>query len=179
MTQSPSTAHLISIAGQDRIGVVSSVTGYLFEIGANLADTAYAILGEGFEFSCVVNLEGLMTGSELAEGLVALEQLHDTRINVVRFPFNVDRPDSGEISHILEIQGGDRVGLVSSISDVLQKYDANIVRMNSRRLEDSTGAVEYRMRFALNVDSDKYAAFDTALVNTAGSLRLTVDLQEK
>lgn len=185
MNMSTERALLISIAGKDRVGVVSSVTGYLFEIGANLADTAYAVLGEGFELSCVADLDNLMTAEELEEGLIALPALKDTRINVVNFPFRTQRDTAGEISHILELEGGDRAGLVSRISDLLQQYDANIVRMNSRIIDGAKGKSQkadqdegaYRMRFALNIPADKVTALDNAVANTAGSMRLRVDLK--
>ncbi|WND02435.1 hypothetical protein QGN29_12855 [Temperatibacter marinus] len=175
MKETSSNAYLISIAGEDRVGVVSNVTGYLFEIGANLADTAYAVLGEGFEFSCVADLVDLMTPEELEEGLISLPALKGTRINVAKFPFGVDRPDMGEISHVLEVQGGDRTGLVSRISDVLQQFDSNIVRMNSRRVDTGQNELEYRMRFALNIPADKVTQLDNTLSNVVGSMRLKME----
>ena len=38
---------LITIFCHDRTGLVSAITGRLFEIGANLGDTSFAMLGGG------------------------------------------------------------------------------------------------------------------------------------
>ncbi|WP_308910100.1 glycine cleavage system protein R [Pseudokordiimonas caeni] len=162
---------LISIIGRDRVGVVSAVSSYLFEIGANLADSAYAVLGQGFEFSCVAEFATLTTPEEVQEGLAALELLEGARIAVTSFPFNLTRDDSGTITHVIEVKGGDRPGLVARISEVLVDYDANIVRMNSRRIETEAG-FDYRTRFAVNVPASRATALESALYNTAGSLRL-------
>lgn len=163
---------LISIIGKDQTGVVSSVTGYLFEIGANLADSSFAVLGKAFEFSCVATFDATLDREELENGLANLETLNDARITVTNFHYELERSDSGEITHTVEITGGDRPGLVARISEVLVDYDANIVRMSSRRVPLDDGTFDYRTRFAINLSMDRYQALEAALYNTAGSLRL-------
>lgn len=162
---------LISIMGRDKVGVVSGVTSYLFETGANLADSAFAVLGEGFEFSCVAEFEAGATADEIENGLNELEALKDARITVSRFPFALLRGETGQITHVVEITGGDRPGLVSRVSDVLVEYGANIVRMSSRRVASGEG-FDYRTRFAVNVEGGRLSALENALSNTAGSMRL-------
>lgn len=177
MSMPTSVSFLISIIGRDRTGVVSAVSGYLFEIGANLADSSFAVLGEAFEFSCVATFEN---GSEMAEvekGLAALDLLQGARISVTRFHYELERGDSAEITHLVEITGGDRPGLVARISEVLVDYDANIVRMSSRRVPQEDGSFDYRTRFAINVGEGRLMALEAALYNTAGSLRLDCSVE--
>jgi len=162
---------LVSIVGRDQVGVVSAVTGYLFETGANLADSAYAVLGEGFEFSCVAEFENDPSQTEIEEGLNSLALLEDGRITVSKFPFQLLRGEAGHITHMVEISGGDRPGLVARISEVLVDYEANIVRMSSRRVATEEG-FDYRTRFAVNISGERFSALENALANTAGSLRL-------
>ncbi|TNE66537.1 MAG: ACT domain-containing protein [Alphaproteobacteria bacterium] len=169
-SQSPDTL-LISIIGRDQVGVVSAVTSYLFETGANLADSAYAVLGEGFEFSCVAEFSAGATPDEVKEGLTGLEMLADARITVSNFPFRLERGQSAAITHVVEISGGDRPGLVARMSEVLMDYGANIVRMSSKRVPRE-GGFDYRTRFAINAGADRLTALEAALYNTAGSLRL-------
>lgn len=171
MTAPSSDKFLISIIGRDRRGVVSAVTGYLFEIGANLADSAFAVLGEGFEFSCVAEFGAGAEAEEVSAGLSSLDALEGARITVSSFPFGLDRADSAVITHVVDISGGDRPGLVARISEVLMDYDANIVRMSSKRMPTGTG-FDYRTRFAINVGEGRVSALEAALYNTAGSLRL-------
>ena len=167
---------LISVIGLDRVGVVSAVTSYLFEAGANLADSSFAVLGEGFEFSCVAEFEAALTQEEVSTGLDALELLQDAKISVTRFPFELLRGETGQITHLVEITGGDRPGLVAHISEVLVEYGANIVRMSSRRISSADG-FDYRTRFAVNVAGARAAALENALSNTAGSMRLNCGME--
>ncbi len=167
---------LLSIMGKDRVGVVSAVTNYLFETGANLADSAFAVLGEGFEFSCVAEFGTEVTVAELDDGLTALESLSGARITIAPFPFQLLRTDNANVSHTVEITGGDRPGLVARISEVLVEYGANIVRMNSRRLSTESGT-DYRTRFAISVEDQNIEPLEAALFNTAGSMRLDLTVE--
>jgi len=176
MKQHIGDTFLVSIIGRDRAGVVSEVTNYLFETGANLADCAYAVLGEGFEFSCVAEFPAGATCDEIETGLKDKELLAEARITVSKFPFELLRGDAGNITHVVEISGGDRPGLVARISEVLVNYDANIVRMSSRRISAVDGGFDYRTRFAINA-SEPITALEAALYNTAGSLRLECQVE--
>ncbi len=168
---------LISIIGRDQVGVVSEVTGFLFDIGANLADSSYAVLGEGFEFSAVASFGAGQAIEDVSAGLSALPLLADARVTVVPFDFATARGDSATITHTVEITGGDRPGLVARISEVLVDYDANIVRMSSKRHTDDAGEAHYRTRFAVCIDGARADAVEAALYNTAGSLRLECTLE--
>ncbi len=178
MNMRPADIFLISVTGKDRVGVVSAVTNYLFETGANLADCAYAVLGEGFEFTCVAEFSAGTTREEIETGVAAIELLEGARITVSRFPFEVSRGETSEITHVVEVKGGDRPGLVAQLSEVLVDYDANIVRMSSRRTVIEGQRYDYRTRFAVNISPERFTALEAALYNTAGSLRLECQVTE-
>lgn len=169
--------YLISIVGKDRVGVVSAVSSYLFDIGANLADSSYAVLGEAFEFSAVATFELAQDTNEVATALEGLDLLEGARIEVMPFDFGTVRAESAQISHTVEITGGDRPGLVARISEVLVDYRANIVRMSSKRNVDADGEAHYRTRFAISIATDRADALEAALYNTAGSLRLNCEFE--
>lgn len=168
---------LVSIVGKDRVGIVTEVSSYLFDIGANLADGSYAVLGEGFEFSAVAAFNEEQDTSEITSGLAALEVLAGARIEVAPFDFSTTRADTATISHTVEITGGDRPGLIARISEVLMNYDANIVRMSSKRHVDADGVAHYRTRFAISARPERQDSLAAALNNTAGSLRLNCSLE--
>ena len=163
--------YLITIMGKDRVGVVSAVSNCLFDTGANLADSTFAVLGEGFEFSCVAEFEAKPEIQELESELGVIDVLDGATVSVREFPFQLLRGETGKITHTVEITGGDRPGLVARMSDVLVEYGANIVRMSSHRTVVD-GGFEYRTRFAVNTERGRLEALENALSNTAGSLRL-------
>lgn len=164
--------YLISIVGRDKVGIISEATAYLFDIGANIADSSYAVLGEGFELSAIASFTAEPAVEDMVQGLGNLPLLADARITVLPFDFDTTRGDTAKISHTVEITGGDRPGLIARISEVLMDYDANIVRMSSKRHVDADGVAHYRTRFAICAPTDRFSALEAALSNTAGSLRL-------
>ncbi|GHF26216.1 amino acid-binding protein [Kordiimonas sediminis] len=171
------SAVLISISGLDRVGVVSEVSGYLFEIGGNLADTAFALLGKGFDYTAVAEFDVEISTNEISDGLASLNSLQGAEISVKPFPFDLAREHTGTITHFLEIIGGDKPGLVARVSEVILEYGANIVRMTSRRVETEDG-YDYRTRFGLNISGGNAEALENALYNTAGSMRLTCEFKK-
>lgn len=169
---------LITIIGRDQVGVISEVSSYLFDIGANLADSSFAILGQGFEFSCIASFDADTQAAEIEKGLSAIECLQGARITVDTFKFDTDRSDAARITHVVDITGGDRPGLVARMSEVLMDYNANVVRMSSKRQIDGDGVAHYRTRFAINADQGRLEGLSSALFNTAGSLRLDCHIEE-
>jgi glycine cleavage system transcriptional repressor len=174
---SDNTNYILRIAGSDSVGHVATITGYLFEIGANLADTTFAVLGTGFEFSSLIELSADVDADEIEEGLRAVGLPEGVRITLMPALYAFDRLGDSVITHVVEFSGGDRPGLVARMSEVLGKYEANIVRMSSRRSESEEG-YDYRTRFAVNIKTETYKALETALYNTAGSLRLNCSVED-
>ena len=47
---------LVSVLCQDHPGLIAAIAGRLFDIGANLGDTTFAVLGGAAEFNSVCEL---------------------------------------------------------------------------------------------------------------------------
>jgi len=172
MSESENPVYLLTITGPDQSGVVADITNYLFEIGGNLADTAFAVLGQGFEYSGVTIFTEPKSISEITDGLAAIKSITGARITLDPFPYDLMRNEVGDITHVIEFVGGDRPGLVAGMASELSVYNANIVRMNSRRVQLEGGGQGYRTRFAVNIPAERATVCGNALSNLAGSLDL-------
>lgn len=168
----------LSIEGPDRVGVVSAVTSELFDFGCNLADTSYAVLGQGFEFTCVAEVPKSVSDEELEKVLGELDELSQSNITITAFTFSLDHSKNSNVSHIIELSGGDRPGLIARVSEALADYGANIVKMSSRRVEGTGGQYGYRTHFEIYVDDSRKALCENAIYNTAGSLNLKCTFRE-
>lgn len=168
---------LISIKGRDQVGIISAVSACLFDAGANLADSSYSVLGEGFEFSAIADFNSDIALAEVQLELSSLPILEGARIEILPFGFGSARGASATITHVVEITGGDRPGLVAGISEVLMDYDANIVRMSSKTGVATDGSAQYRTRFAINAEQSRFDELSAAVFNTAGSMRLDCKIE--
>ena len=167
-----STTALVSIIGPDRVGLVSAITGRLFDLGADLGDTSFAVLGGGAEFTAICEFPGGMELEALQGELEALDELADAEVKVSRFELASVHPASETITHTITVSGGDSPGLMARLCEVFQQSDANIVRLNSERIP-GTGQRQYVISAAVAIPPQNANTCLATVANTAGELGLT------
>jgi len=163
---------LVSILCEDRTGLIAAITGRLFDLGVNLGDTTFAVLGTGAEFTTVCELPDSLALGEIESALNDLPELRDAKLTVAPFSFKPVHGPSGHITHRIEIVGPDSPGLVARVSEAFGDYGANIVRLNSERVPGS-GGVSYATRIAVSIPPGKEQACLATVGNTAAELKLT------
>jgi glycine cleavage system transcriptional repressor len=159
----------ISISGPDRVGLVSGVTGRLYELGGNFGDTSFAVLGEGAEFASLCELPDGIDAAAARRALAELPQLDGAQLEVRAFELPGTHAPTGLATHRIECRGRDRPGLLARLTEVLVEYDANIVRLNADRLLGEPDDV-YLMRFAVAIPPARAEACINALHNSASQL---------
>jgi glycine cleavage system transcriptional repressor len=162
---------LISIICADHAGLIADVTGRLFDLGVNLADTTFAVLGGGAEFTLVARLPEDCTLADIEADLRDLPLLADAKLTVQPFQYRESHDDSAQITHRVEIVGDDSPGLIARLSEAFPQFGANIVRLNSESVPSASGA-RFVLRMALSVPADKAASCMAAVNNTAAQLQL-------
>ena len=65
-------AVLISFICSDRVGLVADITGCLFDLGGNLSDTTFAVLGGGAEFTVVAQFQSNVNISRTSHNLFSI-----------------------------------------------------------------------------------------------------------
>jgi glycine cleavage system transcriptional repressor len=168
------TTMLLSVFCPDRPGLVADITGRLFEIGANLGDTSFAMLGSGAEFSSVCDLPDDISVAEIERDLAALPGLSAARIAVRPFEMDASHGPLGRITHRVVVSGGDRPGLIARLSEVFGQFQANIVRMDAQRIPEQD---IYITRFSVAIPARVDACLAT-IANTAGELNLSCHVEE-
>ena len=168
---------LVEILAADRAGLVHEVSDVLFGLGANLADTKFAVLGEGCRFASLVEVPSGTVLSDLEQQLAEVPQLESAEIIVRDYPYSASRQATGKITHRLAIDGGDRPGLVQRISEALVDMGVNIVRLDAHQ-EDHQSGRRYVTGFALYIPPEAVQQVDNAISNISGSLRLQATLTE-
>jgi glycine cleavage system transcriptional repressor len=173
-----SISALISVTGEDRLGLVSELTARIFDLGGNLGDTTFAVLGTGFEFSAVVELPDQSVLDDVGRELQSLPLLSEATFDIQPFRYEKHHGDTGHITHRIRISGGDQPGLVARLSEVFVNFGANVVRMNCETLQGAGGRPDYITRFGINIPPDRADACLAAVGNTAGQLELTCTWDE-
>lgn len=167
---------LVTLFCPDRTGLVAAVAGRLFDLGANLGDTTFAVLGTAAEFSAVCEAPEDVSAEEIRDALAALPEAADARIEVRPFGLDPVADPSGRVTHRVYVRGGDRPGLVARMAEVFGQYEANIVRMSAEHVPDLAGG-QYVVRFDVSVPPGAEDRCLNTAANTAGELHLTCHVE--
>ncbi len=166
------TATKVSISVADRPGLVAAVAGRLFDLGANLGDTSFAVLGTGSEFTTVCELPDEVLPETVVSELTGLEELAGAKVEAAPFPLDPQSGPSGKVSHRIVVDGGDRPGLIARLCEVFVQFDANIVRLNAQRIPASRGD-QYVIYITISVAPSRAEPCLATIANTAGEVGLS------
>lgn len=165
---------LISVFCPDRTGLVAAITGNLFDLGANLGDTSFAVLGTGAEFTAVCELPDSVSNAEVERNLAGLADLALAKISVTPFTLQPIHGAGGTITHRITVSGGDQPGLITRLCEVFGDFKANIVRLSAERMLDGS----YGIRFSVAIPADSAKACVATIANTAEGLQLDCQVEE-
>lgn len=163
---------LITVICPDRPGLVAGITGCLFDLGANLADTNFSVLGTGAEFTSVCELPPGISLGTVEEALRAHPDMEAAEISVRSFTMDPERRPEGEVTHQIVVAGGDQPGLVARLCETFQQFRANIVVLYAGR-SDARQQDSYVIRLYVWIPPDSADACIATVVNTAEHLQLT------
>jgi glycine cleavage system transcriptional repressor len=162
---------LIKVQGRDRVGLVSAIAGRLFDLGFNLGDTAFAVLGTAFEFSALADLPPGLATSDVVRELRSLPPLQGVTVSVEPFRYEPLHSESGRPTHRFRVLGGDQPGLIARLAEARVEFQANIVRLNSERLPGA-GGFRYATQLDVAIQAERAEACIAAVTNTAEQLQL-------
>jgi glycine cleavage system transcriptional repressor len=163
--------YLVSVLSSDKTGLVSAISGCLFDLGMNLGSTSFTLLGSGAKFTAVCESAPDVSKAVLEEALAALPELSGAEIQVSDFKFSPELAANAEVTHRITIQGGDHPGLVARLTETFIEYDANIVRLNADRLSHD-GEVQYLIQIDAWIPDSREQACLASISNTASSLQM-------
>ena len=170
------TTAIVTVLSPDKTGLVSGITATLWDLGVNLIDTNFSVLGGGADFSAVCEVpEGLST-ADLQAALASLTVLAGAEITVKEYAFEPHRGPAGDVTHEITVSGGDQPGLVARLCETFVEFGANIVTLNAGPLPDN--ADRYEIRLAVSVPGDVADACMATVKNTAEAMGLSCDIHQ-
>lgn len=164
---------IVKITAADKVGLVAAITGRLFDLGINIGDATFAVLGEGADFSALCTVPGTLALDRVGRDLAALPELEDATISVEPFRYGRVHSPEGRITHVVRVMGGDRPGLIARLSEAVEMFNANIVRLDTEVAPGSSGADDYKIAFELWIPESRAEACLATLRNTAEEMQLS------
>lgn len=123
--------YVLSVIGEDRVGIVSEVTQFLFRQGYNIVDIEQSVIHSQFTMVLLIQpLRPRFRLNQLRSGLNALSQKLEMEITVTSLRgFRGLRLAESKRPYVLTILGTDRPGVVASLSSMLASHHCNIERI--------------------------------------------------
>jgi glycine cleavage system transcriptional repressor len=122
----------LTVVGRDRPGIVSQVTGILFNLGCNIADSSCSILGGQFAMILIISHPTFVNRESFGSAFQPLEDADLTVALRVLKPGGEQPPDlSGEIC-MISVYGADQTGIVYHVAKVLGERKINITDLNTK-----------------------------------------------
>jgi len=123
--------YVISVIGEDQVGIVSKVTQFLFKKGVNIVDIEQTVVHS--QFTMVLLLQPLrfrFESSQVRAGLSRLAKRLGVNIRMTPLQeYKGLRLAETKKPYILTILGPDRPGIVAAFSSIFSKHHCNIERI--------------------------------------------------
>jgi phosphoserine phosphatase len=123
--------YVISVIGEDRVGIVSEVTQFLFRRGLNIVDIEQTVIHSQFTMVLLIQpLRPQFHLNRLRTGLNTLSRKLEMKITVTPLhEFKGMRLAEAKKPYVLTILGTDRPGVVASLSTMFARHHCNIERI--------------------------------------------------
>jgi phosphoserine phosphatase len=122
---------VVTVVGEDRVGLVASLTGVLFETGLNIVDIEQSVIHA--QFTMVLLVQPFKPSFDMRQLRRDLQDIgQDLDLNIAVMPlgdFKGLRLAEEKAPYVLTILGSDRPGVVAAISRVLAEGSANIEKI--------------------------------------------------
>ncbi len=123
--------YVLSVIGEDRIGIVSEVTQFLFKKGFNIVDIEQSVIHSQFTMVLLIrSFRGRVDLNQLRRGIRPLARKLKMKIAVTPLhEFKGLRLAETKQPYVLTILGTDRPGVVASLSSLFARHHCNIERI--------------------------------------------------
>lgn len=123
--------YVVSVIGEDRIGIVSEVTQFLFRRGFNIVDIEQSVIHSQFTMVLLIQpIRPRFRLNQLKTGLSTLSRKLEMKITVTPLhEFKGMRLAENKKPYVLTILGTDRPGVVASLSSMFARHHCNIERI--------------------------------------------------
>jgi glycine cleavage system transcriptional repressor len=160
----------VAVMGRDRPGIVAEVSGRLFRLGCNIEDVVTSQLSGHFALMLICAGPAGLSADAVRRDMTALPaDLHVAAWDVD------ERPVPARSTHVLNVYGPDRPGIVHRVASALAERGVNITDMTCRL--DSRQSSLYALTLEIQLPDDvSPAELETALRGSVSALDLELTM---
>ena len=165
---------LISILCSDKPGLIAEISSLLFDLEINLAETSFSVLGDGAELSALCELPDGLALKEIKKYLHELPHLEKADIKIAPFHYDTEQRTINTVTHHITLYGDDQPGLVAKLTETFLDHEANVARMNTKKLAMGNKD-RYIIEFWVWIPDPRIESCLATISNTASWLNMRCD----
>jgi glycine cleavage system transcriptional repressor len=119
----------ITVIGHDRPGIIAETTRILAELGFNIEDSTMTLLRG--HFAMMLICAGERSAGEVQHALAPLTGDGTLDVSVREVPEEAEHEAVGS-TYVLTVHGGDRAGIVSTVTAEVARVGGNITDLTTR-----------------------------------------------
>jgi glycine cleavage system transcriptional repressor len=179
MTQHSEILHYaITVVGKDRPGIVAAITGGLFALGCNIADSSCTMLAGEFAMILIVSLKKPFSKSRLIEELKPVCDRIGMTLGIRTLQIDEvtrEEPD-GEIC-MISVYGADQPGIVYRVTRELAARNINITDLNTKLIGTVDEPVYVMMLEVALPDGETAEIIDQTLTTLKNELHVEIGVR--
>ncbi len=143
---------VISAIGEDRPGIVNSLSEKILENGCNIIDSRMAVLGG--EFAIMMMVSGSWnTIAKLEDMLPALEK--QLKLTIIAKQTETRDQSSKKVPYMVEVVSMDHPGIVNNVADFFSSRNINIEDLSTGSYSAAhTGTNMFTMQMVISIPAD-------------------------
>lgn len=169
---------VVSLAGQDRVGIVRTVTAAVAAHRANVEESKMAILGGDFAMIVYVSMEDATHADELVSHLKTELPSFTVSVRETSPPAHHDS-EHVKTMWTMQLEGPDQPGIVAAVTQALATHGANVHEMDTETTTAPfAGYPLFKMNGKFAVDDEHLDEVSEALTKVEDKYGSTINLEQ-
>ena len=169
--------YALTIIGRDRPGIVTEVTGILFQLGCNIADSSSTLLGGQYAMIQIISHPTIDSTEQLAAAFAPLEATGLSAFVRRIEPQKLQRHEIGGEIYMISVYGSDKPGIVYRVAKELSDRQVNITDLNTKLVGSEERPVYVMMLEAVLPESIDEAELTRVLMALQGELKVDITIR--
>lgn len=170
---------VVSIAGQDRVGIVRTVTSAVAAHRANVEESKMAILGGDFAMIVYVSMESSVDADALVSGLRAELPSFSVSLRTTTAPQGDSSATTARSMWRLQLEGPDQPGIVAAVTQALATHGGNVHELDTETTTAPfAGYPLFKMHGKVAISDDDLDSVSEALGKIEQKYGSSIDLDQ-
>ncbi|MDH5258553.1 MAG: glycine cleavage system protein R [Gammaproteobacteria bacterium] len=166
---------VISALGDDKPGIVKSISKQILDAGGNIADSRMSVLGD--EFALIMLVDGAEDAIKKIKSMLP-EMEESLSLTIISKETAISAKTVQRVPYVVEVVAMDNPGIVHEVTEFLTDHNINVEELATSSYRAAhTGAAMFSMEMSISIPGDvNISSIKSALLAFCDERNLDVSL---